>query len=618
MKKRSFLILIVTLMAALILSGCAGKDEPSAPTPSPEPTVTPATPSPAPPAVTEPPLQSDAPGEATISIHTFLEDADIRYLSQSTEVCGAVTNDGRVIMWPGGPDPEFTEAYRTDGLETIYAVIGLENITEAWMTDNHICYTNFVLDGDGRLWGFGSNRRGLMPGYEIEESGPVVVMEHVVSFAMGRAHQVWAAAVTEQHEVLIWGWLDLENIVPPTVIATDAVSAINSGEHLRIITTKGELVDLGMGRELMQGNVERTLVKEHAVWGDDDYVLGDDGVLYYHESDGAWTAVADDVKTVNYNGQIAFYLTNTGELFAWESEVCDWFPDLHLPASPAGEKYIKLLDGVAMAAPADLGSGIYAVLENGDMLWLHIQPPGAKPDIFHEVPDVISIYTDRYPNRYDLTKAERRALWEMLRDIVTVGEVPAEHWAIDVDNYNDNGEIYEGYCQIVAYNETPQLRTSFQFYPKDNIIYYGPLESHYYYSPTSVDFALIDRICDVPPTIYDKSEEDIQSATAALTELLTAEGNTVSQIWYDEALCSAIFDVLFHPGPGGKRNELSSPENHIVLLYDFICGPNGYGPFDGEVGELIQNKFVHLVRDSAEAPWEFVFTDSCEYFLPLK
>ena len=386
MKKYTLRILTVMLMVLMILSGCAGKGEPSVPTPSPEVTIAPATPSPAPTVATEPPVQTDEPKEPTISIQTFLEEADIRYLSQSTEVCGAVTNDGRVIMWPGGPEPGVTEAYRSDGLETIYAVIGLENITEAWMTDNHICYTNFVLDGDGRLWGFGSNRRGLMPGYEIEESGPVVVMEHVVSFAMGRSHRAWAAAVTEQHEVLIWGWLDIDTIVPPTVIATDAVSAINSGEHLRIVTTKGDLVDLGLGWELMQGNVERTLVKEHAVWGDGghvlgddtiwnavDYVLGDDGVLYYRESDGAWTAVADDVKTVNYNGQIAFYLTNTGDLYAWESEVCDWFSDIHLPAGPTGEKYIKLLDGVAMAAPADIGSGIYAVLENGDMLWIHIQ-----------------------------------------------------------------------------------------------------------------------------------------------------------------------------------------------------------------------------------------------------
>lgn len=339
-------------------------------------TQNPTTPSQTPPIATEPPVNSaepvsDAPPtvtypvpdflEGTVSIQTFLAGEDISYLCQSNEIDGAVTSDGRLLFW----------YYDWEGI-ILYQIDDLQNIVKAWPTNSHIWYTHFALDRDGQLWAFGGNRRGLMPGYEIEEMGPVVVMDHIISFTMGCSNRAWAAAVTDHNEVLVWGWLDGDNLVPPTVIATDAVSAITSSDGLYIVTEKGDLVDFGWGPELLEGNVVRTLVKENAVWGCRDYALGADGVLYYRENSQTWTVAAEDVKMANCEAEIAFYLTNTGELYAWENEAYVHYSFLNLPASPTGEKYIKLLDNVAMAAQAQWG--ITAQLDDGTMLRITVNP----------------------------------------------------------------------------------------------------------------------------------------------------------------------------------------------------------------------------------------------------
>ena len=386
MKKHRLLILTIMLMAVMILSSCAGKSEPSAPTPPPEDTMTPATPSPAPTVTTEPPINTAEPPKAVypvpdflegaVSIQPFLDGEDISFLCQSAVGCGAVTSSGRLLLWSLASDT--LEVYRTDSLETIYTTNDIENITAAWLSDSENFNINFALDRDGQLWGFGWNARGLIPGYGVEMVEPVIVMEHISSFAMGRdLLTTWAAAVEDTGAVVIWGYdhrTGPAKLVLPTVIASGAVSVINTcGDHLYIVTTNGDLVDLGPAREFFYSDyVVKTLVKEDAVWGSDDYVLGADGVLYYRESDKAWSVIAEDVKMANCNEPIAFYLTNTGELYAWENEDADWFPELRLPAGPSGEKYIKLLDGVAMAAPAKLGTGITALLENGSMVQIDI------------------------------------------------------------------------------------------------------------------------------------------------------------------------------------------------------------------------------------------------------
>ncbi len=86
------------------------------------------------------------------------------------------------------------------------------------MTDSHIL-NDFALDINGQLWGFGTNARGLLLPEEI-----------------------WP-----------------EDFVP--------------------IMDQGNLVDLGSGEELLDGIVEKTLVRENTLWADGGYALGPDHAL---------------------------------------------------------------------------------------------------------------------------------------------------------------------------------------------------------------------------------------------------------------------------------------------------------------------------------------------------
>lgn len=209
------------------------------------------------------------------------------------------------------------------------------------------------------------------------------------------------------------------------------------------------------------------------------------------------------------------------------------------------------------------------------------------------VPDVFSILSNDYPCRYDLTEAERAALWEMLC-AAEYSPVAWESIAEEIDAYASEYALtggYEGYYRISWYFEGAGVFHNAQLYP-GNLINVG---DWYRYDADSFDMALLRKLCDVPRTLYPKADEEIRDATEALKIYLEGSGTSAQQLRFDEQLCSLCMDIMLHAGPAGQRTKAKA-EDTIVLLEQYgneTVPPEGRGQF-----------FVlHRAKDGR---WEFV------------
>ena len=209
------------------------------------------------------------------------------------------------------------------------------------------------------------------------------------------------------------------------------------------------------------------------------------------------------------------------------------------------------------------------------------------------VPDVVTIASNDYPNRYDLTVEERTALWEMLRS-ANYTPVTFESISEEIEPFSDSYSLtgtYEGYYRVSWYYEGESSFGNVQLYP-GNIIGAG---DWYRYDEDSFDMALLRELCDIPQTLYPKSDEEIQAATEALRTEWGKRGITAQRIWFDEHGCSVCMDMMLHAGPAGQRTKVKA-EATIVLLAEY---ENATAPVEGRY------EFVMLHRTKSEA-WEFI------------
>lgn len=350
----------ITLAVALVLplAGCEVGKEPIQPTP---PSQTAELTHPPEPEMSKPP---------TVSVQKIFHCENVVALSYSAKTRGAVTENGKLLVW-GNVDASHFPVYADTGVETVYDT-ELTGIVDAWLADSHIL-NDFALDINGQLWGFGTNARGLLLPEEIWPEDFVPIMDHVVSFTRGRGGNAWAAAVKEDGSVWLWGWpggYDPETqtypVIPPVQI-TDHASGVHytTDNHLHMITEEGNLVDLGSGEEFLDGIVEKTLVRENTLWADGGYALGSDHALYRMDADRGWELVKENVRQVDCSQTTGFFLTENGQLYTWENQ----FLTRDTWNAAEDDVYTKVMDGVSLAAP--LWSGVTVYLDDGSVAETH-------------------------------------------------------------------------------------------------------------------------------------------------------------------------------------------------------------------------------------------------------